>query len=90
MNQRDIKKDFRDCVIDAIEGSGNEVTVKLRAFRTTKAGTLERHHLEIKVCRWGIRRFLTLLKEMHVRDRERIAGEQQRIENEINALKVTP
>ena len=87
---REIKKSFEYCGIDAVEGSGSELTVKLSAYRKTKAGTHEKHELQIKICRSGIRRFLELLKEMHVRDRERIAREQQRIQNEIDALKVSP
>lgn len=87
---RVIKLQLRDVLLDAIEGCGSELTLKMRAFRTTKAGTPERYELELKACRYSVKQLLEGLRNMHVRDRERIQGELNRIEREVNALKVTP
>lgn len=83
------KLELQDCYLDGMEGAGNEIKVKLRAGRKNKAGRYEHYELKLKVCRYGVKQILTGLRDMHVRDRERIAREQQRIQNEIDALKVT-
>jgi hypothetical protein len=87
---RVIKLQLGDVYLDAIEGCGSELTLKLRAYRKTKAGTPERYELELKACRYSVKQLLDGLKQMHVRDRERIQGELNRIAREQNALQVTP
>lgn len=88
MPSRKVKLALPYTTLDAIEGSGSELTFKLRGQRTTKAGTTEFYEIELKVCRWGIKNLLTKLREMHVRDRERIQSELARIDQEANTLKV--
>lgn len=87
--QREIKRTLDDCMLDGVDGYGDTLIVKMRAWRTTKAGTRERYELELKVCRYSIKQLLGHLKQMHMRDRDRIASEQMRIQNEIDGLKVT-
>lgn len=87
---RVIKLQLRDVLLDAIEGCGSEITIKLRAFRTTKAGTPERFEFELKASRYSVKQLLEGLRNMHARDRERIQSELNRIEREVNALKVAP
>jgi hypothetical protein len=87
---REIKRKLTSGHLEAIEGSGSEVTFKFTASRDTKAGTHELYTIELKVCRWGVSQLLGKLKEMHVRDRDRIQAELVRIEREVNALKVSP
>lgn len=87
---RVIRLRLGDVHLEAIEGCGSELTLKLRAFRTTKAGTPERYELELKACRYSVKQLLDGLKQMHVRDRERIQGELNRIAREQNALQVAP
>jgi hypothetical protein len=87
---RVIKLQLAEVYLEAIEGCGSELTLKLRAYRKTKAGTPERYELELKACRYSVKQLLDGLKQMHVRDRERIQGELNRIAREQNALQVTP
>jgi hypothetical protein len=78
-----------DCFhIESVDGCGDELRVKLKAERKTRTGTPERYQLTLKVCRYGLREFLGGVKQMHIRDRERINSELARIEREINALRV--
>jgi hypothetical protein len=88
--RREIKRELKDVYLDAIEGCGDELTIKLRGYRTTKAGTAEVYDLSLKCCRYSVKQLLEGLKDMHVRDRERIQRELGRIEREVNALKVAP
>jgi hypothetical protein len=87
--RRDIKLNFKHVTLVAIEGCGSEITLKLRTSRTTKAGTHIFYTISLNVCRWGVKTLLVGLRDMHVRDRERIQRELARIDNEVNALKVT-
>lgn len=76
-----------DCFnLKALEGSGDKLVVVLEADRTTKAGTPERYELRLEICRWGVHEFLDHVKKMHVRDRERIKAELERIEAETTHL----
>ena len=86
---RVIKLQLGDVLLDATNGCGNDITIKLRAFRTTKAGTPERYEIELKACRYSVKQLLDGLKQMHVRDRERIQSELNRITREQNALQVS-
>jgi hypothetical protein len=88
MPLREIKRKLTGGRLESIEGSGSELTFKFTACRETKAGTQERYTIELKSCRWVVGQLLSKLKEMHVRDRERIQAELARIEREVNALKV--
>jgi hypothetical protein len=88
--QRVIKLKLDDIYLEELIGCGEKLTLKARGFRTTKAGTPERYELEIAMCRYGVKQFLAKVKEMHVRDRERINRELARIGNEISALQVAP
>jgi hypothetical protein len=90
MPLREIKRKLTCNRLESIEGSGSELTFRFTASRETKAGTQELYTIELEVCRWGVGQLLAKLKEMHVRDRDRIQAELQRIEREVNALKVTP
>jgi hypothetical protein len=85
---RVIRLQLGDVHLEAIEGCGSELTLKLRAFRKTKAGTPERYELELKACRYSVKQLLDGIKLMHARDRERIQRELDRITSEKNALLV--
>jgi hypothetical protein len=86
MKQRTIKRHLVHSLFDGIDGTGSELTFKFRAQRKTKAGTLEYYHLEVGACRGSVKLLLNALREMHVRDKERINRELARISSEQRAL----
>lgn len=85
MGRRDIKLKLT-AYLDSVEGCGESLIFKVQGQRTTKGGTTEFYHLELEACRYSVLRLQRMLREMHVRDTERLANEQQRIEREIAAL----
>lgn len=72
--------------VHSIEGCGDALVFKVNAWRENKAGKHESYALELKACRYSARILLRELRKMHVRDRERIASEQARIDREIREL----
>lgn len=76
--------------LERMEGDGGELVVVCQAERKTKAGTPERYFLRLKLCRFGLAELLGEVRKMHVRDRQRLAREKARIDEEINSLQVRP
>lgn len=76
--------------LDEIEGCGDEVVFKLRGHHKLKSGRLERFELELVSCRHGVLQVQDGLRKMHARDRERIRGEERRIDREIRRLTEEP
>jgi hypothetical protein len=83
---REIKRSLRVSTLVEVTGCGDHVTYKLVATRETKGGTFERYTLNLEACRHSIRQLLTEIRRMHHRDRERLQGEQNRIDREIREL----
>jgi hypothetical protein len=75
-----------DCDLDTIEGNGEQLVFKVKGGRLTKNGTHERYELELSACRYSVRQLLAQIRKMHLRDRERITWEFQRIDREIAEL----
>lgn len=76
-----------DGTLDAVEGSGDALTFKVRGYRRTKAGNHEAYHLEFKACRGTVKKLLVAIDEMHTRDQARILEEKARIRSERRILK---
>lgn len=72
--------------LERLEGCGDELVLVMQAERRTRAGTPEQYKLRLKIYRCGVRELLQQFAKMHVRDRERIAQEAQRIEDERHIL----
>lgn len=86
MSERTIKRRLNASALVEVTGCGDGVTFKVNPWRTTKGGTHERYLLEISVCRNSVRTILGELRKMHMRDRDRLAREQARIDREIRQL----
>lgn len=74
---------FDDVTID---GCGEALVFKLIACRTTKAGTFERYELQLKACRYSVRKLAQQIADMQERDRARIAEETARLSRELAPL----
>ena len=85
MNQRVIKLEL-DTHLHLVEGCGSELTFHVIGYRETKAGTPERYELKLKAYRCAAQTLLREMRKMHARDRERLARETARIEQEIQTL----
>lgn len=72
---------------EELEGCGEEVTLKLRCNRKKKSGDYEFYSLELVMQRYTVHRIARAIATMHVRDRERLALELDRIESEVQAIK---
>lgn len=71
-----------------IEGEGHNLSIRFDAMQETKAGGRHRTTLVLDVDRSMIRGLCLQIAEMQNRDRERIARELQRLQNEVAPLGV--
>ena len=69
-----------------VHGSADKITFEVRGYRDLKSGSTEYLRIDLASCRWSVKHLLAELKSMHARDRERIAAELARIDNETKAL----
>lgn len=72
--------------LDAVEGSGGSRTFKISATRKYKSKRYERVSIELMTCRHVITQLLNEIKEIHKRDRARMAEMTARIEREVKGL----
>lgn len=69
-----------------ITGDGEELVFVVSAWRENAAGNSEQYELKLRACRHSVRVILRELRKMHLRDRERLTREKQRIDREILEL----
>lgn len=87
MNRRKIKLQL-ECSLQGLEGCGDELTFSVSGHRKMRAGDYQFFELKLKACRYSVHRLISQLREMHVRDRERLKREEGRIQDEVKALTV--
>lgn len=83
--RRDIRLDL-DSSVESVEGQGSALVVRVNGYRKNKAGNVEHYRLRLNVDRYDVKILLAGLRDMHVRDRQRLALEQQRIDQEATIL----
>lgn len=67
-------------------GEGERITMQFNTWRQKKSGAYERTVVKVKMSRWAISRLLDQVRQLHIRDRERLANEQARIVREVARL----
>lgn len=67
-------------------GAGESVVMQFNTWRQKESGNYERTVVKVKMGRWSISRLIDQLRKLHIRDRERLANEQDRIEREVKRL----
>lgn len=67
-------------------GAGETVTMQFNTWRTKESGNYERTVVKVKMSRWAISRLMDQVRQLHIRDRQRLANEAARIEREIARL----
>ena len=69
-----------------LEGCGENVTMVFNTWRTKESGNYERTAVKVKMSRWAISRLLDQVRQLHIRDRDRLKNEANRIEREVARL----
>lgn len=70
-----------------IIGSGDELKLTVRAIRQKRTGRYESYEITLQMDRFNVRRFLEQVRLLHVRDRERMTREAERIESELSSVR---
>lgn len=70
-----------------VQGEGDSIKLALTAHRKKKSGAYEFFEIDLDVGRWTVKRLMKQIATMHVRDRERLQKERQRIDTEVEAIK---
>lgn len=66
-----------------IVGAGETVTMQFNTWRQKGSGNYERTAVKLKMGRWAISRLIDEIRRMHIRDKERLTNERQRIDREV-------
>jgi len=67
-------------------GAGESITMQFNTWRQKETGNYERTVVKVKLGRWAISRLIDQLRQLHIRDRDRLANEAARIEREVARL----
>jgi hypothetical protein len=67
-------------------GAGETVVMQFNTWRQKESGNYEKTVVKVKLHRYAISRLIDELRRLHIRDRERLANEQARIEREVTRL----
>lgn len=73
--------------VPSLEGYGESLTFKVTAYRKTKTGRRIDYVLRLESCRHGVKQLTEEVAKMQDRDREHIARQYARLENELAPLK---
>jgi hypothetical protein len=74
------------CGLREVTGCGDDLTFRLRGWRTNARGNHEEYELELEACRFAVRSLMIEIRKMHLRDRERLQREEARIQREVREL----
>lgn len=69
-------------------GTGGKLELRFEAFRPARPGRQPpfRGDVVVEVDRWFVRKLCEAIHEMQIQDRERIAGELERLAHEVEPL----
>lgn len=95
LEARDVSEKITKLTLDTLfdfemEGDGDQVVLRQQLFRVNKAGNRERYDIRTNIPRWLVKRLMVRFREMHRRDRARLAREERRIADEVRALTEEP
>lgn len=69
-----------------IVGEGEKMSLQFNTWRRKESGNYERTIVKVNISRWAISRLMDQIRQMHIRDRERLKNESARIDREIERL----